>query len=553
MFCTCRGRWNTTNAIKGVNKMPMTNYDDYITAIRLGIPLKAMDGANIRRQANTALYANAYLLNSMITYEYALGTYQFFISSQIDEDLYILPVPFEAPNHIMAEKIKITKQAYTATINVGYYDLDNNSTGQGESLTLNELEFANYCGQYTQQGLIIPDPETPFSLVFAASDYEDVVSHYSIGLAIAAPISQVGYDTHPQIAGLEYYTSYSSGSFTRELMHAQFDGVYYDPEQAVPTGGSDGGGGLFSRPDEEIPIPSLPALSLCDTNFISIYKVDSSELADLANFLWSSSFFDNIIKNWTSPMENIISLGIINYPLAGSLQNVVIGNMNSGIQGEKLATTFFEVDCGNKNIEAYYKNFADYDTGIQIMLPYIGAVRLDASDCMRGVINVVYHFDVFTGSCTAYIRCRTAGAWHVLHQYNGQIKVELPITGRSFIEAYKSILNVVGAATSGNVLGVVSSASDIKPTYQRSGNAGGTSGYMGVQYPYIIYSTPQLIEADKFRQIKGYVSNLKVNISDLSGFVSASIDNVDMIGFDTATDDEVERIKTLLAEGIYIE
>ena len=534
--------------------MAYNTYDDYITAIKLGLPLQDMNGENIKRQANALLFVSAYndyFINGLNTKEYSLGTYDTYYAMAIDVDLYRLPIPYKAPNDVMAEKIRLTKSQLSDTMRIGYYDLDNNDTGQGETITVRPNSFAPYCG-IEVQGVPVPDPDTPFTICFAASDHPDIISNYSIGYALAAPISEYGYTQHPQIRGLEYYVQYSSGGFTRDLFHAQFDGHYLDPEQAVPTGGTDGGGGDFFRYDEEIPIPALPALSVCDTNFISLYKVDAAELAGLASYLWSSSFFDNILKNWTSPMENIISLGIINYPLVGTLSNIIIGNLTSGIQGEKLSSTFFEIDCGNKDITKYYGNFADYDTEIQIYLPYIGTVKVDPSDCMRGVMNIVYHIDVFTGSCTAYIRCRTRGAWHVLYQYNGQIKVELPITGRSFIEAYKAVLNVTGAAISGNPLGMAATALDIKPTYQRSGNAGATSGYMGVQYPYLIFSTPQLIQAEKFRQIKGYVSNLQVNISDLSGFISASIDDVDMVGFEAATNAEVEMIKSLLAEGIYI-
>jgi hypothetical protein len=531
------------------------NYNDYITAIQWGVPLITMGGEPYRQHANVLIDTNGsspFFLNTLITYEYDFGNYVNYFNHPYSIELFRLPVPFEAPNHVMAEKLKFVKESGTEVGYLNYYDLNDNSTEQGETIIINEGVFAEYCG-INVQGIMVANPDTTFKLVLCAGSYNIGISEYEIGFGVCAEISADGHAAHPVSAGMDYFINSSVGGFTQEVMHAQFDGVYYDPEQAVPTGGTDGGGGLFARPDEEIPIPALPSLSVCDTNFISLYKVDAAELASLANYLWSSSFFDNIIKNWQSPMENIISLGIVNYPLHGTLQTVVIGNVSSGIQGEKLSSTFFEIDCGNKDITKYYGNFADYDTEISLYLPYIGNVKIDPSDCMRGVINVVYHIDVFTGSATAYVRCRTRGAWHVLYQYNGQIKVELPITGRSFIESYKAVLGAVGSAASGNIMGVASSALNVKPTYQRSGNAGATSGYMGVQYPYITFSTPQLIQGRNFRTLKGYVSNLTVKIGDVSGFISADINNSDMIGIPDATNEELEMIKQLLADGIYIE
>ena len=58
---------------------------------------------------------------------------------------------------------------------------------------------------------------------------------------------------------------------------------------------------------------------------------------------------------------------------------------------------------------------------------------------------------------------------------------------------------------------------------------------------------------DNFKALKGYISNLKTKIGDATGYIQCSTDNVDMTGFVNATNEELEMIKSLLADGIYIE
>ena len=113
-----------------------------------------------------------------------------------------------------------------------------------------------------------------------------------------------------------------------------------------------------------------------------------------------------------------------------------------------------------------------------------------------------------------------------------------------------------GGAIAGNVAaGAVNAGSqlmNIKPDYMRSGNVSSTAGIMGTQYPYLIFTTPQYIMAENFRDVKGYTSNLKCSISSCSGFLQATADNSELSGITTATADELDMIRSLLSEGIYI-
>lgn len=97
----------------------------------------------------------------------------------------------------------------------------------------------------------------------------------------------------------------------------------------------------------------------------------------------------------------------------------------------------------------------------------------------------------------------------------------------------------------------MSSASNVKPQYQRSGGVTSVAGLMGVRIPYLIISTPKYIMADNFRDIKGYTSNLKVTVKNESGYLQATADNSELSSI-PCTDEERDIIRKLLADGIYL-
>lgn len=345
-----------------------------------------------------------------------------------------------------------------------------------------------------------------------------------------------------------------------------------DPEGGAPTGDEDGGGGLYDYPYTPIDEPQLPQFSVCDTGMVSLYAVNSSQMYQLANKLWSSDFFDSIIKNFYSPMDNIISLHVIPFVVYGGTQaNIHVGNYDTEIPSNLLATSYFKLDCGNITLDGAYKTFADYsNTEIALYLPYIGIVPLSPDDCMDKTINVKYNIDVFSGACVAYVRALIRGRWTVLNQYQGSIVAQYPITGANYTNVYVGMMSGVAHAVGvgamltsaptapnnignavGEATGAIQSIMNAKPSFQRSGGVSSTAGLMSVQIPYLIVTKPNFIQGQNFRELKGYVSNLTCRIGDENGFISATVNN-EMLTNINCTDRERTLIKQALANGVYI-
>ena len=344
-----------------------------------------------------------------------------------------------------------------------------------------------------------------------------------------------------------------------DYIDALFNGKYQLYDGMIGGYGTTGGGGGGQyRPSYGIAVPQLPTISAIDTGMVSLYAITAAQGQALAAYMWDNNFWNSIVKNFNSPMDNIICFQAVPmsiYAMSGSAGNIVIGNLDSGIQAsKKLTTTYYEINCGTLKVDEYYRSFADYAPYVQmsISLPMCGIVNIDPDDCMGGYINVVYHVDVFSGTVVAFIKCFVNGVWTVLSQHAGNMQSQFPVTGRDYSNVYIGAINSMGALSKGNLIGAMNQSSSIKPQYQRSGGVTSVAGLMGVRIPYLIISTPKYIMAENFRDVKGYTSNLKVEIGSCSGYLQATADNSELSGISNATADELDMIRTMLADGIYI-
>lgn len=320
----------------------------------------------------------------------------------------------------------------------------------------------------------------------------------------------------------------------------------------IPTGGSGGGGGTYSRLDENIPIPSLPSISVCNTGFTRLYKVTDQNMRDFAGFLWSDSFYDNIIKNFQSPMENIINLAIVpNVSIASTFEQIYVGNLMTNIGGDKLLTSYARVNCGTINVTEYYKNFADYRTQLQIYLPYIGIRDVPIDDCMDGIIHVEYNVDVFTGNLVAFIQTQVHGALHVVASYDGNCASQIPLSGVNYVGVYSGILQAGISMIQSNPVGMANGLLSAKPSFMRGGSIKGVTGLMSIQYPYLIFTTPQLFTPKTFRQDCGYISNISGTLGNFSGYLEVDTSKLDLNGLNV-TEEERDILYDMLDKGIYI-
>jgi len=340
----------------------------------------------------------------------------------------------------------------------------------------------------------------------------------------------------------------------------------YDGNSGTNGPGSIGGGGYGFWNDDRTGNQPLPTTSIIDTGMCSIYLPSKALLKDFSNYLWSPDFFDNVIKNYQSPLENIISLSIIPaIAQPDDARYISIGNCTTNILCTITNEQYVSVECGKIDLKEHYGNFSDYspNTSIDIYLPYIGYRQIDIDDFMAGKIRVRYQCDILTGDCVAEIYCEGKGKSKLMYTFNGNISYNVPLSGANYLQYYLSIVSGIGSVATGvaqgiggNPLGGIGTAASgvgqiltSKPAYGRSGSLGSAAGYLSYRRPFLVRKSPINTTAKNLAQESGYVSNKGQKIGDYSGFTKCAAVVLDGI---TATKSELDEIETLLKEGVII-
>lgn len=286
----------------------------------------------------------------------------------------------------------------------------------------------------------------------------------------------------------------------------------------------------------------------------STYHMTKERLEQLGRFLWGGSIFDEFSLINNNPIENIISCKSIPFNIGGTNQEISLGNVKTGVNGEKISQNFSKQTIGTVAIAEHYGNFLDYApyTNVIIYLPYIGFKELDTSLVMGKTLKIEYTLDVITGGCLAQIyvgRIR-------LYEFTGNIGVDIPITAsnRAQVEsAYISAgVGVVSSTMSGNVTGAVNSiigAATSQYHYSGTGNPSPSCVASTNRTCYVVIDRPQYQPLNAFNHTRGRMCCLSKTIGSLNGFTVCD-KNIDISGV-SATDEEKEEIVNILSSGFF--
>lgn len=376
-----------------------------------------------------------------------------------------------------------------------------------------------------------------------------------------------GSASHVNITGddLSFLVNYFDGLTPYDL----------DPYSGGGTSGEGGGTGDFDGTSDDIPIPDLPTLSATSTNFITLFNPSLGELQNLANYMWSDLFdLDTFKKIFADPMDCILGLSIV--PVAvpsGGSKAVTVGNISTGVTMQVASAQYVSVDCGTLNVNEYWGAYLDYDpyTKAEIYLPYIGTHPIAVDDIMGKAVHVVYHVDILSGACTAYVQCGGS----VLYSFIGQCSASIPITGNDWTNVINGVLSIAGsigsmvatggmsapltalqapvtAAKVGGALATGSSlastaVNSLKPSVEKSGSMSGVGGMLAVQTPYIILTRPRQARPKQQNTYTGYPSFITSKLSKLTGYTEIEVIHMDGL---SCTDSESVEIESLLKSGV---
>lgn len=286
----------------------------------------------------------------------------------------------------------------------------------------------------------------------------------------------------------------------------------------------------------------------------STFHMTKERLVQLGQFLWSGSIFDQFSLINNNPIENIISCKAIPYAISGTTQEITLGNVKTGVNGEKISQNFSKQTIGSVAIAEHYKNFLDYApyTNVIIYLPYIGFKELDASLVMGKTIRIEYTLDVITGGCLAQIYVGKIR----LYEFTGNIGVDISITASNRAQVESAYINagvgVVSSAMSGNVTGAVNSiigAATSQYHYSGTGNPSPSCVASTNRTCYVVIDRPQYQSLKAFNHTRGRMCCLSKTIGSLKGYTVCD-GNIDISGI-SATDEEKDEIVNILSTGFF--
>ena len=286
----------------------------------------------------------------------------------------------------------------------------------------------------------------------------------------------------------------------------------------------------------------------------STFKMTKERLVQLGQFLWGSNIFDKFSLVNNNPIENIISCKSIPINTDGANQEIILGNVATGVNGEKISNNFAKQTIGSIAITEHYHNFLDYApyTNVILYLPYIGFKELDTTLVMNKTIQVIYTVDAITGGCLAQVYVNNVR----LYEFTGNVGIDIPITAsnRAQVEAgyIQAGVGATASALGGNIGSAVTSLLNSATSqyhYSSTGNPSPMCVASTNRTCYVILDRPNYQNLKAFNHTRGRKCYLSKTISTLKGFTICD-SNIDLSGIN-ATDTEKEEIVNILSTGFF--
>lgn len=370
-----------------------------------------------------------------------------------------------------------------------------------------------------------------------------------------------------------------------------------DPNSTNQDPTNPGGSGDGDTNSDRIPVPVLPDDDMTASGSVRIYELSVGELTAFMNYLHSPNWTEAIIKTWQNPIQGVVSLHYLPYPMVpkGSSEQITILGVPAGVGANGTPVKQWQtINFGYCYIGTVKNSYLDYSpyTKVQIYLPGIGIRDLNADDVINKWVKVQYNCDNVTGQFVAFILVgptKSDTDMSVKYTFSGCVAAPFPISqnnwGNTYIAAATLAAGALagGVATAGNAVAASGSGAGAagaagatetegalfnagavakkttnvgnsltslaKPSITRAGTVSGTTSLFGVRTPYMIIERPNVQDFKDFNKIKGYACGKTFKLSELSGYTE--VERIHLTGL-RATASEINEIERLLEGGVIL-
>lgn len=181
-----------------------------------------------------------------------------------------------------------------------------------------------------------------------------------------------------------------------------------------------------------------------------------------------------------NPINSFIGLSCfpVNIPHTGNKVSIVFWNAQSGEGEDRTVNTHvsndvylssgatFEIDLGTVKVPRHYSRngfadndwaFIDYDTSIELYIPFCGVFNVDPQVVMGNTIQAKLIVDPIAGSCTCIATCNAVD----IAMGSGQMSTQLPVSANQYSMVLASVnttKNNIMASIAGSVTAAVGGA-----------------------------------------------------------------------------------------------
>lgn len=307
----------------------------------------------------------------------------------------------------------------------------------------------------------------------------------------------------------------------------------------------EGGGGDHDDGSDPIDFPDLPDINPVSTGAVTLYQMGYDTFRSFLEYIWDDPKFLTIAKILTDPMDAVLSAHMVtvNVPTSGT-NDIIVGNINTDIKANIIPNNFISVDFGTINISEYYGDGDDYNTVVQIYLPYYGYVTLNTYEVMGSTIHLMYYIDVLTGSFAALLNVSktTKGTTlnSVLYQFNGTLEYSIPLSSQNMTGIINGIINL--AQLRPNI-------SDFHIGYERASNLSSNTGIIAIRKAYIAILRQIHTYTNGRSHYVGYPYQQIVMLGNLKGYTQCIAVFINTV---IGTPEETEMIRQLLLGGVLL-
>ena len=447
----------------------------------------------------------------------------------------------------------------TISIWIGTYNVFDDTFNDDDGTKFKEVDYNKHSVKFSYSDLekLVPQPlvgHNPPSIRVQLAYREFPTARVETSTSMGC---EVYFDSHPQNT---LYTELGYLTMQNGTWHRTNDGdgstfIVKDGKEGSDGYTEDNDNGYDDGKDKDDKDNETGDVSEGIGVLTSTFKMTKERLVQLGQFLWGSNIFDKFSLVNNNPIENIISCKSIPINADGANQEIVLGNVATGVNGEKISKNFAKQTIGSITINEHYNNFLDYApyTNVILYLPYIGFKELDTTLVMNKTLQVIYTVDAITGGCLAQVYVNNVR----LYEFTGNVGIDIPITAsnRAQVEAgyIQAGVGATMSAVGGNVGSAVTSLLNSATSqyhYSSTGNPSPMCVASTNRTCYVIIDRPNYQNLKAFNHTRGRKCYLSKTISTLHGFTICD-SNIDLSGIN-ATQSELEELKEILSTGFYV-